>query len=52
MLKKAKKGGEFICPEAIFKLRRIVLFRPDLHDHMVTRIQEGYRVMLSIGWVR
>lgn len=52
MLKKAKKGGDFVCPEATFKCGRIALFRPDIQEHMVTTIQEGYRVMLSIGWVR
>jgi hypothetical protein len=52
MLKKAKKGGEFVCPEATFTWWRFALFRPDIQEHMVKTIQEGYRVMLSIGWVR
>jgi hypothetical protein len=51
MLKRAKRGGEFICPDATFKWWRIAMFRPDIQEHMVTTIQEGYRVMLSIGWV-
>jgi len=52
MLKKAKRGGEFKCPDASFRWWRIALFRPDIQEHFVTTIQEGYRVMLSIGWVR
>ena len=49
MLKKAKKSGEFICPDATFRFWRITLFRPDIQEHMVHTIREGYRVMLSIG---
>ena len=52
MLKKAKCGGEFICENPIFRGFRINLFRPDASTHSVTKIEEGYRVMLSIGWVR
>lgn len=52
MLKKAKRGGEFVCENPIFRGFRMNLFRPDACVHSVTRIEEGYRVMLSIGWVR
>ena len=52
MLKKAKKGGEFICESPIFKGWRVFLFRPDVSPHSVTKIESGYRVMLSVGWVR
>ncbi len=52
MFKKAKAGGEFICENPIFKWWRISLFRPDASTHSVTKIVDGYRVMLSIGWVR
>ena len=52
MLKKAKKGGDFICPDVSFRFWRVALFRPDIQEHLVTTIQDGYRVMLSIGWVR
>jgi hypothetical protein len=52
MLKKAKKGGEFICADPVFKCWRMSLFRPDVSPHAVSRIERGYRIMLSIGWVR
>lgn len=52
MLKRAESGGEFVCENAIFRGFRMNLFRPDSSVHSVTRINKGYRVMLSIGWVR
>lgn len=52
MLKKAKKGGEFVCKDPIFRFWRIFFFRPDVSEHSVTKIEEGKRLMLSIGWVR
>lgn len=52
MLKKAPLGGEFICENPIFRGGRIFLFRPDVSPHAVTKIDKGYRLMLSIGWVR
>jgi hypothetical protein len=52
MLKRAKSGGEFICVNPIVRWWRVFYFRPDASQHMVTKIEEGYRVMLSIGWVQ
>lgn len=52
MLKKARKGGDFICANPLFKCWRLFFFRPDASPHAVSRIDSGYRVMLSIGWVR
>lgn len=52
ILKQAKKGGEFICDETIYESKRIKLFRPDLHQHQVTRVIEGSRWVLSVGWLR
>lgn len=52
MLKKARKGGNFVCEDPLFKKWRVTLFRPDASPHAVTRIEDGYRLMLSIGWVR
>lgn len=52
MLKKAERGGEFVCENPIFRGFRMNLFRPDSSVHSVTKVEKGYRVMLSIGWVR
>lgn len=55
VLKKAKKGGRLITVgEPLFhtKNNRIVFFRPDLSHHAVTKIYEGTRYVLSIGWTR
>lgn len=51
MLKRAKKGGEFLCENPIYAKYRTYLFRPDISEHCVTRIDVGWRMMLSIGWV-
>ncbi|MCG7548075.1 MULTISPECIES: 2OG-Fe(II) oxygenase [Pseudoalteromonas] len=52
VLKKAQKGGEFICHSPIFESERIKLFRPDLCVHAVSKVEQGERLLLSIGWVR
>ena len=52
VLKKAKQGGEFVCEQAIINNPRIKLFRPDLHQHSVTKIEQGSRYVLSIGWIK
>jgi len=52
-LVKPKRGGYFIYDlPLIWKFYRIVLFRPDITIHSVTKIIKGYRLMLSIGWAR
>lgn len=51
-LKAAKKGGELICVESIFRLGPINLFRPDEVIHAVTKVEQGTRYVLSIGWIR
>jgi len=51
VLLKAKKGGEFICENAIFNLNRIKLFRSDIHEHSVNKVISGTRYVLSIGWL-
>lgn len=51
-VKRAKKGGVFVCPMNIFRWWRIVLFRPDQQFHGVTKVQEGTRYVLSFGWLR
>jgi hypothetical protein len=52
ILKPARRGGEFQCADPIYVNRRIKLFRPDRSEHSVTRIDEGTRDVLSLGWVR
>ena len=52
ILRKARRGGEFICKNPIWNRPRIKLFRPDQSEHSVTRVEEGSRLILSIGWVR
>lgn len=52
ILKKSKVGGLFNCSNCIFETNRIKLFRPDISKHSVSKVQEGARYVLSIGWVR
>ncbi len=51
ILKGAKKGGKFICEKSIINLPFIKVFRPDLYEHEVTKIEEGTRYVLSFGAV-
>jgi hypothetical protein len=52
VIKQAILGGDFICDAPIFESKRIKLFRPDINMHSVTRVEEGSRYLLSIGWIR
>ncbi len=52
ILKQAIKGGEFKCAACLFETKRIKFFRPDREKHSVTLIEEGERLVLSIGWTR
>ncbi len=50
VLVKPKRGGVFSCERSIFNLLgRLVLFRPDLHQHQVSRIEGGSRWLLSFA---
>lgn len=51
VIKRARKGGEFQCDQTIFQSNRIKLFRPDLYKHSVSKVEEGSRYVLSIGWL-
>ncbi|TXI85142.1 MAG: 2OG-Fe(II) oxygenase [Crocinitomicaceae bacterium] len=52
-IKKAVIGGKFLLEaKPIFSWWRFVVFRPDLDTHCVSKIIKGYRVVLSIGWVK
>ncbi|WP_166254977.1 2OG-Fe(II) oxygenase [Marinobacter salicampi] len=51
VLAKPRSGGEFICEKNIFNLfGRVILFRPDLHQHRVSRIERGNRWLLSFAF--
>ena len=52
VLKHALKGGEFICEQPIINYSRIKLFRPDIKQHQVVKIEKGTRYILSIGWIK
>jgi len=53
VLIKPESGGEFSCERNIFNLfGRIVLFRPDLYRHGVSRIERGRRWLLSFALTR
>ncbi|BES73124.1 hypothetical protein RE428_41420 [Marinobacter nanhaiticus D15-8W] len=53
VLVKPKVGGEFICDKNLFNLaNRLILFRPDLHQHEVSRIEQGSRWLLSFAFNR
>ncbi len=51
VLKSPASGGEFVCATPLFETKRIKLFRPDVCEHSVTRVQRGSRYVLSVGWV-
>jgi hypothetical protein len=50
VLKEDRGGGVFSCSEKK-QWWRFTLFRPDLHEHMVSRINKS-RLILSIGWLK
>lgn len=50
VLVKPTRGGEFACERTLFNIfDRIVLFRPDLYPHRVSRIEAGSRWLLSFA---
>jgi hypothetical protein len=52
VLWRARRGGEFVCANPIFASRRVKVFRPDASEHSVTRVEQGVRYVLSVGWIR
>jgi hypothetical protein len=52
ILREAHVGGHFRCTRPIFETRRIKVFRPDVSEHSVSEIEQGSRLVLSLGWVR
>lgn len=50
LLVKPRSGGEFACEKSIFNLfGRVILFRPDLYQHQVSKIERGSRWLLSFA---
>lgn len=55
VLWKPKRGGVFHCwhaDQSKLQRSRVIKFRPDIQPHGVLRITEGFRLVLSIGWLR
>ena len=50
ILKQPKAGGEFKCANTLINWPRLKYFRPDIEPHSVTRVEDGERLVLSIGW--
>ena len=50
-LKRCARGGKFRCAESYINMPLIALFRPDIMEHSVQRIDDGTRYVLSIGWL-
>lgn len=46
----AKSGGNLLCERSILRLGPINLFRPDEVEHSVTKVTNGIRYLLSVGW--
>ena len=51
ILTRAIKGGDFYCANPIFATDHIKIFRPDINEHSVSRVDQGTRYVLSCGWV-
>lgn len=45
------KGGDFSCkgPTILNVFNRIILFRPDLYEHQLSKVEQGTRYVLSLG---
>lgn len=52
MLRAPRRGGRLALDKAIYAGRRLTIFRPDQNTHWVTTVEEGSRLMLSLGWLR
>ncbi|AUG88388.1 hypothetical protein PQC39_gp024 [Vibrio phage Vp_R1] len=50
-IKRAEAGGIFYSEDTVFDIGRVVLFRPDINLHRVSRINKGSRLVLSFGKV-
>lgn len=53
VLVKPASGGEFRCEGSLLNCSgRIIVFRPDLYQHSVTKIERGTRWLLSFALTR
>lgn len=53
VLIKPRAGGQFFCEQNIINLSgRLYLFRPDLYQHGVSKIERGSRWLLSFALTR
>ena len=52
VLRQARVGGIFQCSSPLYESNRIKLFRPDIVEHSVSKVLDGTRYVLSIGWIR
>lgn len=52
VVRKSQSGGEFECENAIYKSSRVNLFRSDLCEHSVSKVEGSPRYVLSLGWLR
>lgn len=51
-LRSAELGGEFLTKgRTIYSSKYVQLFRPDITEHAVSKIERGKRLVLSIGWL-
>lgn len=54
VLRRSCGGGNFIVKDGVTPVQmsgRVVHFRPDIEEHMVTEVTGGPRYVLSIGWI-
>jgi hypothetical protein len=51
ILRQAIKGGVFFCSNPIINWKRIKIFRADISEHGLTNIEQGTRLVLSIGFI-
>ena len=53
IIKHAKVGGRFIMDgNPLFKFWRLVVFRPDIVQHRVSKVEKGTRYILSLGFTK
>jgi hypothetical protein len=48
-LKRASLGGRLYVKKPIFRIWRLCIFRSDLSRHAVSRVNEGQRLVFSLG---
>lgn len=45
------KGGQFHCEGQYRKWGPMIFFRSDINPHWVDPVEEGRRIVVSLGWV-